>query len=78
VELNGQMYFFNILTPFSSSSSSSSGAPVHDEPWPLLLLPTIAKGFSTVKACYGVGLSTSHLTPNLEGQGIPLCLDHHL
>jgi hypothetical protein len=26
---------------------------------------------------YGVGLSTSHPTPNLEDQGIPFCLGHH-
>jgi hypothetical protein len=63
----------------SSSSSSSSGATVHDEPLPLLrLLTAIVKSFSTVKAFYGVGPSTLRPTPNLEGQGIPFGLDHHL
>jgi hypothetical protein len=66
----------------SSSSSSSSGATVHDEPWPLLrflsLRPAaIVKSFSTVRAFYGVGPSTPRPTPNLKGQGIPFCLDHH-
>jgi len=27
---------------------------------------------------YGVRLSASHPTPNLEDQGIPFCLGHHL
>jgi hypothetical protein len=51
---------------------------VHDEPSPLLRLPAIFKIFSTVKTFYGVEPSTPSPTPDLEGQGIPCCLDHHL
>jgi hypothetical protein len=65
------------------TSSSSSDATVHDEPWPLLRLfslrpAAIVINFLKIKAFYGVGPSTPRQTPNLEGQGIPFCLDHHL
>jgi hypothetical protein len=71
IQINLQTF----IDPVVITSSSSSVATVHDEPWPLLqLLPAILKSFLTVKAFYGVGPST----PNLEVQGIPFCLDHHL
>jgi hypothetical protein len=38
----------------------------------------LIKSVSSIRAFYGVGLPTLHPTPNLEDQGIPLCLDHHL
>jgi hypothetical protein len=59
----------------AQTKSSSSGATVHDESWPLLRLlalrpAAIVKSFSAVKAFYGMGPSTPRPTPNLEGQGI--------
>jgi hypothetical protein len=44
----------------------------------LRLLPAIVKSFSTVKAFCALGPLTPRSCPNLEGQGIPFCLDHHL
>jgi hypothetical protein len=72
-----------VAIPTELPSSSSSGATVHDEPRPLLRLfslrpAAIAKRFSTVNAFYGVGPLTPRPIPNLEGQGIPSCVDHHL
>jgi hypothetical protein len=37
-----------------------------------------SSSFSTVRASNGVGPSTPRPTTNLEGLGIPFCLDHHL
>jgi hypothetical protein len=58
---------------------SSSGATVYDEPWPLLcLLLQSLKVSQQLKLFMGWG-SQPHAQPhNLEGQGIPFCLDHHL
>jgi hypothetical protein len=44
------------------------GATVHDEPWPLLRLPAIVKGFSTVQAFHGGGGAVNH-TPNPQPRG---------
>jgi hypothetical protein len=60
-------------------SSSSSGATVHDEPWSLLrLLLQLLKVSQQLKLFTGWGRQPHAQPPNLEGQGIPFCLDHHL
>jgi hypothetical protein len=52
-----------------ASSSSSSGATVHDEPWPLLrLLPAIVKSFSTVKVFTGWGRQHHAQPPTLRAR----------
>jgi hypothetical protein len=38
----------------------------------------LVKSLSTIKAFYAVGLLNPTLNPNLEDQGIPFCLDHHI
>jgi hypothetical protein len=65
VTVIGLFVFFLLYLVSFNVSSSSSGATVHDDPWPFLRLLSlrpalIVKSFSTVKAFYGVEPSTLH------------------
>jgi hypothetical protein len=66
-----------------SEKSSSSFFLWHYSPWWTLASSKIVVQFQILEASQqnifnGMGLLAPHPTPNLEDQGIPFCLGHHL
>jgi hypothetical protein len=68
------------LVPVMSPSSSSLALRPIFGPWPsyLLPLPRLQLRFRDKSKFYVVELSAPRPTPNLEDQGILICLGHHL